>query len=238
MKQITSFITLLAILLLTLTSCNLSSPSGPSPALDEPVSVNTQVSDTPSVVENIPVARQVEISELDPCKLVTKESAEAALGQSVDEPIVVDDATVRSCMYNAVPGEKLISVSVYTGGNAKNNLLNEIAQLQNGCNLSFKGSTKPQTPTPFPPEVEALKIESILDLYLRDLEIQKGCGGSYAQLADLGDNAYTFQSFIVGTVIGVATDDVLVYFVIGDISMTPEQTLEAAKGLVKRATSP
>jgi len=237
MKQITLFIIISSIVLLT--SCNLSSPSGPSPAVDEPVSVEPEVSDTAIVEENAPVVGgRVEITEFDPCKLVTKESAEAALGLPVDEPFIADEATFRLCMYSAVPGEKMVSVTVFEGENAKNYFLNSSTQLLNGCQMSFTATTRQQTPTPFPPEVEALKVESVLDLYLRDLEAWKGCGGSYAQLADLGDNAYTSQGIIVGAGIGVATENVFVSFLVGDTGMTPEQALEAAKGLVRRATSP
>ena len=182
-----------------------------------------------------PPASNVVINELDPCKLVTKESAETALGQAVDEPIIAQDATVQSCTYIAVPGERLVMATVYTGDNAKNYLLNEIAQLKNGCDLSYSASTHPEQPTPFPPEVETLRSESILDLFIMDLTALEACGVSYSQVSDLGDNAYTFQSIFVGATIGVATEDAFVVFVVGDVSVTPGQALEAAIELIKRA---
>jgi len=156
----------------------------------------------------------------------------------VDDPIVAQSAAISSCTYVAVPGEKMAMATVWTGENAKNYLIDESAQLQDGCNLHFSASTNPEQPTPFPPDLEALKSESIQDLLIRDLEAQKGCGGSYSQLPDLGENAYTFQSIFVGAVVGVATDDAYYNFVVGDVGMSPEQALEAAKGLVQRAANP
>jgi hypothetical protein len=86
----------------------------PSQPLNEPVSVKTQVSDTPIVEENTPAAAgQVEISELDPCKLVRKENVEAVLGKSVDEPITAQDIIVTSCTYIAILGEKYLTIAVY-----------------------------------------------------------------------------------------------------------------------------
>ncbi|NOY97677.1 MAG: hypothetical protein GXP40_00525 [Chloroflexi bacterium] len=216
----------------------LASPSVPSgdeptpPSTAEPaVTVESTLPPAPSP------AGMVEISELDPCKLVTKESAEMAMGQSVDEPILAQDAAVASCTYVAVPGEKMVMATVYAGENAKNYLLNDIAQLKNGCELSYGSSTNPEAPTPFPAEVEALRGQSILELFLQDLELQEGCGGSYSQVPELGKNAYTFRSIFVGSVIGVATEDAYVVFVVGDVGMTPEQALDAAIELVKRAAN-
>lgn len=241
--RFSTIVILMATFMVITLSCSLTAPPVPSgnEQAAPTVAISVATTESPPLSTSSPAASEVTnvvINELDPCKLVTKESAETALGLPVDEPFIADEATFRLCMYSAVPGEKMVSVTVFEGENAKNYFLNSSTQLLNGCQMSFTATTRQQTPTPFPPEVEALKVESILDLYLRDLEAWKGCGGSYAQLADLGDNAYTSQGFIVGAVIGVATEDVYASFLVGDTGMTPEQALEAAKGLVRRATSP
>ncbi len=187
-----------------------------------------------------PAAGNVEIVELDPCKLVTKEIAEIVLGQSVAEPILAQDAMVTSCTYIAVPGEKFVTVAVYTGENARNHLLSEIAQLRDGCQLKFSTSTGEGNPTPMPPEVEALRGDPLIDLFLKDLAEQEGCGmsrGTYSQISELGNNAYTFMTFIQGAVIGVATQNAFVTFLVADIQMTSEQALQAATELVRLSTA-
>jgi hypothetical protein len=225
-------------LALAILACTFSAPSsapeGAEPAVPPEATAATTIVESSPPPESSSVG-SIGFTESDPCTLMTKESAETAMGQSVDEPIQASNSAVVSCTYIAVPGEKFVTVAVYEGENAKNYLLNEISQLQAGCELRMSTGEQPTT---FPPEVEALRSQSMLDLFLRDLEVQKGCGGSYAQVTDLGNNAYTFQTFIVGAVIGVATEDAFITFLVGDISMTPERALEAAKGLVQRAASP
>ncbi len=237
-------VVILVVFMVITPACSLTAPPISTPGNKQAPSPTSTVfgptEESPPLPTSSPAsdtASNLVISELDPCKLVTKASAEAALGQAVDEPIIAQDATVQSCTYIAVPGERLVTATVYTGDNAKNYLLNEIAQLKNGCDLSFSASTHPEQPTPFPPEVETLRSTSIQDLFLMDLVTREGCGLSYSQVTNLGDNAYTFQSFFVGAVIGVATEDAFVVFVVGDVSVSPEQALDAAIDLVRQATS-
>ena len=228
---------LMVITVITLACGQIASPA-PAPTVEqvEPTIVVPEATDESPPLPTSPPAMHVSINELDPCKLVTKENAEAAMGQAVDNPIIAEDETVKSCTYIAVPGERLVTVTVYAGDNAKNYLLNETAQLQNGCELHYSTSTNPEQPTPFPLDIEALRSESVLDLFLRDLAALEGCGLSYSQVPELGDNAYSFQSIFVGATIGVATDDAFVIFIVGDINATSEQALDAAIQLIKRAT--
>ena len=234
--RINKAIVLVLVLTVATLACGQIAPPAPTPTIEQveptvPLLEATKEESLPS--PTAPPAMHVSINELDPCKLVTKENAEAAMGQAVDNPIIAEDETVKSCTYIAVPGERLVTVTVYEGDNAKNYLLNETAQLQNGCELHYSTSTNPEQPTPFPPDMEALRSESVLDLFLRDLAASEECGLSYSQVLELGDNAYSFQSIFIGATIGVATDNAFVIFIVGDINASSEQALDAAIQLIR-----
>ena len=225
-------------------ACNLATPqpTQPPPSDNEPMATAPPAEvdiPTDTAPEAVPSAGRVEITELNPCDLVTKGNVEIVLGQSVDEPILASATSVASCTYIAVPGEKFATVAVYEGEHAKNYLLNEISQLQASCELSMSTGEQPTT---FLPEVEALRSQSILMLLQQDLALRDDCwkaqGFSYEQVTDLGENVYSYTSFLQGAVIGVATDDAYITFLMADVNATPEQALEAAKKLVQLATSP
>lgn len=232
---------ILIILSVVILACNLATPqaapsnneSAPAPtmesaAMEPTIAVESASSPAPSPEKHI------EITELSPCDLVTQANAEIALGQPVDKPILASDTSVTSCTYIAVPGEKFATVAVYEGEHAKNYLLNEIEQLQAGCELNMSTGEQPTT---FSSDVESLRSQSILALFQQDLEISSDCwnahGFSYEQITSLGENAYFFTSFLQGAVIGVATEDAFVTFLVADISATPEQALEMVEELVK-----
>lgn len=216
-------------------ACSLTAPPASSPGSEQTVSATSVSEATVAANATVPTTQfgnRIQITETDPCKLVTKENVEAALGQAVDEPVIAQDATVASCTYIATPGEKFVTVAVYIDENARNHLLNEIAQLQNGCQFSL--GTASEQPTPFPPEVEALRTSSIEELFVKDLALQDGCGlGPYAQLTDLGENAYTGFTFVQGVIIGVATDNAFVTFLVADTNSSHEDALGKAKEIVK-----
>ncbi len=222
-------------------ACSFSTPASP-PQEQEPApppeTEPTVMLENPSPPASSAAAGMAVITELDPCKLVTQDIAEAALGQPVDDPIKASDTAVVSCTYLAVPGEKYATVAVYEGENAKNYLLNEIAQLQAGCELSM--STGEQ-PTSFSPEVEALRSQSNLELFKQDLALKEECWGGqgfvYNQLVNLGENVYSYEAFLQGAVVGVATDNAFLTFLIADVSATPEQAQAAAMDLISRATT-
>jgi len=238
------------ILSVVMLACNLTTPqsapsdneASPAPTM-EPAVVEDTTEESTIETENVPSSESspvqyVEITELYPCDLVTQASAEIALGQSVDKPILASDTSVTSCTYIAVPGEKFATVAVYEGVHSKNYLLNEIEQLQADCELTMSTGEQPTT---FSSEVEALRSQSILALLQQDLEISSDCwkahGFSYEQITDLGENVYFFPSFLQGAVIGVATEDAYITFLIADINATPEQALEAVTELVKLSTA-
>lgn len=236
---------ILIILSVVLLACNLATPqvtTSNSESASEPTVKPDPIVPT-TVVESGPSPapapeKYFEITELNPCDLVTQANAEIALGQSVDKPILASDTSVTSCTYIAVPGDKFATVAVYEGEHAKNYLLNEIEQLQAGCELTMSTGEQPTT---FSSEVESMRSQSILALFQQDLEISSDCwkayGFSYEQIAGLGENVYFFTSLLQGAVIGVATEDAYITFLVADISATPEQALEMVKELVKLSTA-
>jgi hypothetical protein len=179
-----------------------------------------------------PTTGLLEIKELDPCALVSKEKVETALGKSVGDAVVAKDEVQTSCTYMAGGGESLVTMSARNEAGAKSFLLSDIAALQDNCEVIWLNTWAGEPA--LSPEVEALRSETVLDLFINDLELQEGCGLTYEQLDDLGGNAYHFMPFF-GVVIGVATDDALVTFLLSDAGMSAEAQMDAAKELVRLA---
>ena len=223
-------------------ACNLTArqPTQPPPSDSEPTATPpTAEVDTPTdtVPEAAPSAGQVEITELNPCALVTKEYVETVFGYSVDEPTLTQETAFSMCFYIIKPGEGL-TITIFEGDHAKNNFLNEIAQLQQGCSLSYKATTREETPTPLPPDVEALRSKSISDLFLEDRELWKSCGGSHSQMAELGSNVYALRQMGLNSAgIGITTENIYAHYSLFLSDMTAEQALEAVTKLVKLSSA-
>jgi hypothetical protein len=217
--------------------------SGSSTAPDEVAAPAQEITPAETVESEQPPASasggMVAFADLEACTLVTSQSAEAAFGQPVDGPVRTSDTSVVSCSYFAVPAERFVTVTVYEGEDARNYLLNEITQLQSGCELVLSTG---ELPTTFPPEVEALRSQSILDLFKQDLSVKSDCWGGqgfkFEQLAELGENVYFYEAFLQGAIIGVATENAFITFLVGDVGAAPEQALEEAKEVVRQAVSP
>ncbi len=237
MNTITRFVRHLAFTVIfsaTILGCSPNTPAAapPGDVLIAPSDVGITPTVESTTPPDTPSAGQVMITQLDPCKLITKEDAASVLGKPVEDAIAAQDISVSSCTYIAVPGKNFVTVAVYEGDKAKNYLINEIAQLQNGCHLGF--STASQQPTPFPPELEALRGDSIQELLEKDLGLQQDCGlGDYSNIPELGENAYTYSKWVQGALIGVATEDALYTFLVADTSSPPDEALNQAKGFVQ-----
>lgn len=113
--------------------------------------------------------------------------------------------------------------------------MNEYAQRLAGCTITYSFGTDSEEPTPFPADVEAQMDNSVLDIFIMNLEAQKDCGGYYETLPDFGANVYTFKTFVKGAIIGIASEDMYVTFVYryGYDILDAEQSLEIVKELVK-----
>ncbi|MDH5506692.1 MAG: hypothetical protein OEZ02_05690 [Anaerolineae bacterium] len=178
-------------------------------------------------------ADAIQLSQPDPCLYATQEQIEQVLAAAVTETIPADSDTLRSCTYVSVPGEQFVTIAVYQGEAAKLYFLDEIAQLQEDCSLSYSYSTNADNPTPLPPAVQSLGSNSLVDLFVMDLELQSGCGGSYQALTELGSNVYTFQTFIRGAVVGIAYEDLYVTFLYADAGKEADQALAVVKALIE-----
>lgn len=216
-------------------ACTLSVPpsappdSGPTPppVIEPTATVESALPPTSSG------AGIVEITELNPCGLVTKEYVETVLGYSVDDPTLAQETTFSMCTYIVKPGE-FVTITIYEEDHAKSNFLNEIAQFQQGCSLSYRATTRDETPTPLPPDVEALRSESIPELFLKNREMRKGCGGSHSQISELGSNVYALQQTGLNAAgIGIVTENVYVQYSLFITDMSAEQALETVTELVK-----
>lgn len=196
---------------------------------------DTLPADTEEPADTLPEENFLVFTESDPCKYLTQEQVEQVLSELVTDTIPADSDTLRSCTYIAKPGEQFVTIAVYQGEAAKLYLLSEIAQLQNDCSVSYSFSTNPEEPTPLPPEVQALMSSTLPELFVMDLEVQTGCGGSYQALPELGSNVYTFQTFIMGAIIGIASDDIYVTFLYADVGLDAEQSLAVVEELVQIA---
>lgn len=178
-------------------------------------------------------AAAIHFSSNDPCEIVTQGQAEAAFGQPVESTIPASDATLSSCSYFAIPGEKFITVSVWEGENARRYFINEIAQLSDGCQLTYAYSTDPEEPTPFPDEYALLMDETIPDLFQMDLVKMAECGMESIALPEFSPTASTYYTFIEGGLVGIATDDLFVTFLYFDSAQDKAASLESVLQLVR-----
>ena len=68
---------------------------------------------SPAAEETATAAPQASGGEIDPCSLVTKAEAEAIVGESVGEPVVMNSELLVSCLYST-PDLEGVSVDVLT----------------------------------------------------------------------------------------------------------------------------
>ena len=98
------------------------------------------------------------------------------------------------CLFVGASGTQSVSVMALSGKAAKNLFLATIAQLQADCTVSFSMQGE-ATPTPFPPEVQALADRSLAELIdLQDQVQREQCGfiptpEEYQRLDGLGETS-------------------------------------------------
>jgi hypothetical protein len=85
-----------------------------SPA--ETASPEAEETATPEAEESATPTAQVSNGELDPCALITKQEAEAIIGESVDDPLVTITELLASCLYST-PDFRTVNVDVLTYDN-------------------------------------------------------------------------------------------------------------------------
>ncbi|MBW8010397.1 MAG: hypothetical protein FVQ83_04025 [Chloroflexi bacterium] len=249
-KSRKSFLLIFLMLLTTIFACNL--PGGEDQAADEQLTGEQVQSndtsgqgvddtepietDTPGeepATEAVEEQTSITFASSDPCQIVTQEQAETAFGLAVESVIPASDASLNSCTYMIGAGEKLITVSVWEGENAKSYFINEIAQLSNDCGLSFSFSTDPEEPTPFPDEYQLLLDETIPALFQMHTDLYQACEYGAEPIPEFGRSAYSIYTFIEAGLVGIATDDMFVTFVYFDSGQDKTASLESVLELLR-----
>ena len=89
-------------------------PSGTRTAAATQTAAGTQApaeTASPAAEETATAAPQASGGEIDPCALVTKEEAEAIIGESLDEPVVTITELLVGCLYST-PDFETVNVDV------------------------------------------------------------------------------------------------------------------------------
>jgi hypothetical protein len=113
-----SFLTVSSLLLLA--ACggdddeSTGTPSGTRAPAATQTTTGTQApseTESPAAEETATAAPQASAGEIDPCALVTKEEAEAIIGESLDDPLVTITELLASCLYST-PDFQSVNVDV------------------------------------------------------------------------------------------------------------------------------
>ena len=224
---------LMVVFVLVAAGCSLLQPTTSSPAAAiEPTKENI-------VEPTIQAAATTEslLTETDACKLFDEVKACNVLGEAVLPPAPANSAGYSVCPFFTSTG-KGIYVAITSGDQAKKNLLNEIAQYQIGCSVSYSGGTS--TATPFPPAIEALMSKPVLELYKMDIEMQVNCGAKREPLPEFGSDAYAYlttSGLQMGTV-AIVSGDRVYSFSYADPKLDIPQMVEKAKEAVRAVFLP
>ncbi len=177
------------------------------------------------------------LTETDACKLFDELKACQVLGEAVIPPAPANSPGYSYCPFFTNTG-KGIYVVITSGDQAKKNLLNEIAQYQNGCSVSYSGGTS--TATPFPPDVEALMSKRVPELYKMKIEMQVNCGARIEPLPEFGPDAYAYLTSTglqMGTV-AIVSGDRVYSFSYADPALDISQMVEKAREVVRAVFLP
>jgi hypothetical protein len=214
-------------LILAALACNLPT--------EKPAAVTPQAS-SPTLPAT-EAAHAATLTETDACKFLDEARASAILGEAVIPPAPANAPGYSVCTYFTNTG-KGIYVAITMGDQAKSNFLNEIAQYQKGCSVSYSGGTN--TATPFPPQVEALMSKSVLELFQMDIQLQVSCGGKVEPVPEFGPNAHAYLTptgLPIGTVALVSGDN-FYSFGYADPGLDIAQMVEKAKEVARASMSP
>jgi hypothetical protein len=191
----------------------------------------------PPTLQSAQAPNPAALTETDACKLLDEAGASAILGEAVIPPAPANSPGYSVCTYFTSTG-KGIYIAITMGDQAKRNFLNEIAQYQQGCSVSYSGGTN--TATPFPPEVEALMSKSVLELHQTDIQLQLNCGGKIEPVPEFGPHAYAYltpTAFQIGT-LAIVSGDNFYSFGYADPGLDIAQMVEKAKDVARVAVSP
>ncbi len=201
----------------------------------KPGDITPQVSLPP--VAATEAAPATALTETEACSLLDEARASRILGESANPAAPTNAPGYSVCTFFTGTG-KGIYITITMGDQAKRNFLNEIAQYQKGCSVSYSGGTS--TATPFPPEVEALMSKSVQELFQMDIQMQGKCGGKIEPVPEFGPDTYAYLTptgLQIGTV-AMVSGDRFYSFAYADPSMDIAQMVERAKEVTRAVLSP
>ncbi len=168
----------------------------------------------------------------DPCKLVAQAEVEKALGKPVKSTTVMNDPNrgAKGCFYLNDPGKSFVTLTYLVGEDARLEMLSIIAQLQaTGCRLSMTATTRRVTPTPLPAAVDALKTQSLTELFaLQSQLLKEKCAPASKDLEGVGEGALMDSIFYT---VHVAAGEVYLMLLVADGDLTEEKRIEGVKML-------
>lgn len=166
----------------------------------------------------------------DPCKLLAQADVEKALGKPVKSSTATNDQNTgaKGCFYQNDPGKSFVTLTYWQGDDAKMQLLGNIAQLQQkGCGFSMTATTRRATPTPLPPEVDALKSKPLVDLFGVYAQLLKEkCPPGTQELSALGESAL-MDSMLHS--VHIVAGEAYLLFLLADSDLTEQKQIEGVR---------
>jgi hypothetical protein len=179
----------------TLVAPAAATPGAP-PAPATPPAAGAQPSPTvvPAVASPAPGGAPIVLAKPlsptgDACALIPAAQVEALLGEPLGQP----SSAPGVCVIAGQSGQRSFTVVLQPAEAAKPGLLGTLAQFKTGCSLSFSGGTN-ITPTPLPPDIQALSGQPLKDLMAQVAEGYQKCNlpDGYKPTSPLiGDASYT-----------------------------------------------
>ena len=170
------------------------------------------------------------LPDSDPCQLLSQADVEKALGKPIKSASTTNDQNTgaKGCFYVSEPGQSFATITYWQGDDAKLQLLGNIAQMQQkGCSVSLNATTRRATPTPLPPEVDALKSKPLVDLFGVYAQLLKEkCPPGTQELSALGEAAL-MDSMLHS--VHIVAGDVYLLFLLADSDLTEQKQIEGVR---------
>jgi hypothetical protein len=236
---------IVCVLILAVVACNLPSVSDAAnqnteqlPPPENPENVltdNAVFEEQPPPEGDAPAAAGVlpDFNLADPCAIVPASVVETFLGMPAD-PVPGPGV----CVYST--GMISINIAVLQGEAAKLAMINEILQLENGCQLAYSYSSDQPEPTPIPTDAEYLLEMSTEELMVQSLDLQESCGGnSYETLEEYGPGVYLlpFELFMPGGMVSIAGEDYTLTILYIDMEQDAAASVEDARQILELIVS-
>jgi hypothetical protein len=193
----------------------------------------TQPTQVPAPANSPTLAKSFQgfrLPDIDPCKLLSQADVEKALGKPIKSATASSDQNTgaKGCFYLNDPGMSFVTLTYWQGDDAKMQLLGSIAQMhQKGCSISVTATTRRATPTPLPPEVDALKSKPLVDLFGVYAQLLKEkCPPGTQELSALGESAL-MDSMLHS--VHIVAGEAYVMFLLADNDLTEQKQIEGVR---------